>query len=387
MTKKQHMNVGTIGHVDHGKTTLTAALCTIMSHRNGGKTMRFVDIDRAPEERRRGVTIIASHVRYESSSRIYAHVDCPGHADYVKNMITGASQMDAGVLLIDGTQGAEAQTREHIVLARQVGVQHLVVFVNKADIAQPEMLELVEMEARDLLEEYAYHDVPFVTGSALQALEAAEAGRFEDPAVACIVLLVDALDVLPAPVRKLEGAFLMPIEGVCSIQGLGTVVTGCVERGVLRVGDAIELVGGNAPEGNVVVRGIQAFHEDIERAEAGLNVGLLLRRMSKESVERGMVAVAPGSVQPRLAGRARVIFLRASEGGRHTPVRSGYMPQLWFGATDITATIEVPTPVAPGDKAVIDFALCKPIALEPGMRFAMREGGRTVGAGVVESVR
>ncbi|MEM9073607.1 MAG: elongation factor Tu [Myxococcota bacterium] len=380
------VNVGTIGHVDHGKTTLTAALCTVMAHRHGGRSSAFEDIDRAPEERRRGITINAAHVRYQSDVRLYAHVDCPGHADFVKNMITGASQMDGAVLLVDGSQGLQEQTREHVILARQVGVKHLVVFVNKADLADAELLELVEMEVRELLEAHDYQDVPFVVGSALLALQAAEAGRFDDPAVRCIDALVEAMDAaVPDPDRDLEGPFLMPVEGVHSIMGLGTVLTGCVERGVLPVGAKVEIIGRRDAD-PVVVKGIQAFHEDIPEAVAGLNVGLLLRGVPKDTVERGMVVATPGTVSPRTVGRAEVFLLAAAEGGRHTPMATGYMPQLWFGATDVTARLEVTGALQPGEHGSARITLGKAIALEVGMRFAMREGGRTVGAGVIRAV-
>ena len=307
MTPKIPINVGTIGHVDHGKTTLTAALCSVLAQRHGGEARSFAQIDRAPEEKRRGITIVASHVRYDTETRRYAHVDCPGHADFVKNMITGAAQMDGAILLVDGSQGPQEQTREHVVLARQVGVEHLVVFVNKADVADPELLELVELETQELLESYGY-EAPFVVGSALKALEAAEAGRWDDPALACIDALAAALDeAIPAPERDLGAPFLMPIEGVHGVKGLGTVITGCVARGVLAPGEAIEIIG--AGLGPVVVRGVQAFHRDIPRAEAGLNVGLLLRNVDRGSVQRGQVAVLPGSVAPRAGGEAELFLL------------------------------------------------------------------------------
>ncbi len=384
---KTHLNVGTIGHVDHGKTTLTAALCTVMAHRHGGDARAFADIDRAPEERRRGITINRTHVRYESATRIYAHVDCPGHADFVKNMIAGAAQMDGAILLVDGSQGPQEQTREHVVLARQLGVEHLIVFVNKADIADAELLELVKLETIEILEDYDYTDVPFVVGSALVALQAAEAGRFDDD-IACIDALVEVMDThIPDPKRDREGAFLMPVEGVCSINGLGTVVTGCVERGAIAVGDSLELIGPGAPDRPVVIKGIEAFHQPIERAEAGLSVGLLLRNVDKDAVDRGFVAVAPGTVHARTEGMAEIFLLTAAEGGRHTAMKSGYQPQLWFGATDVTASLhfEIGT-LDPGAHGTVRLALARAVPLEPGMRFAMREGGRTVGAGVIKSV-
>ena len=384
---KTHLNVGTIGHVDHGKTTLTAALCTVMAKRHGGHARAFADIDRAPEERRRGITINRTHVRYESATRIYAHVDCPGHADFVKNMIAGAAQMDGGILLVDGSQGPQEQTREHIVLARQLGVEHLIVFVNKADIADPELLELVQLETSEILETYGYVDSAFVVGSALRALQAAETGRFDDD-VRCIDELVATMDArIPDPERDREGAFLMPVEGVCTITGLGTVITGCVERGAIAVGESVELIGPGAPDRPVVVKGIEAFHEPIERAEAGLSVGLLLRNVPKDAVDRGFVAVAPGTVHARTEGVAEIFLLTAAEGGRHTAMKSGYQPQLWFGATDVTASLalEVDT-LDPGAHGTVRLALTRAVPLEPGMRFAMREGGRTVGAGVIKSV-
>jgi elongation factor Tu len=379
---KQHINVGTIGHVDHGKTTLTAAITKVMAARHGGRALGFDEIDNAKEEKERGITIAASHVQYESATRHYAHIDCPGHADYVKNMITGASQMDGAILLVDGSQGPQPQTREHVVLARQVGVEYLVVFINKVDVADAEMLDLVELEVQELLATYGYHDVPFVRGSALQALE----GKDE----ASIVRLVEVMDThLPVPRRDLEAPFLMPIEGVCTISGRGTVVTGRVERGRMVVGATIEVVGRS--EGKplaAVVTGIQAFHRDIPSADAGLNVGLLLRGVDRAGVERGQVVVAPGSLQPHVAGRAEVLTLSAKEGGRHTPFGSGYRPQLHFGATDVSATLDLGEhgSVSPGERAELGFRLDKPVACEPGMRFAIREGGRTVGAGFVTAV-
>jgi elongation factor Tu len=379
---KQHINVGTIGHVDHGKTTLTAAITKVMALRHGGRALAFDEIDNAPEEKERGITIAASHVQYESATRHYAHIDCPGHADYVKNMITGASQMDGAILLVDGSQGLQPQTREHVVLARQVGVEHLVVFVNKVDIADPEMLDLVELEVQELLATYGYREVPFVRGSALRALQGTDE--------ACVERLVEVMDErLPVPRRDLEAPFLMPIEGVCTIPGRGTVVTGRVERGQLPMGATVEVVGHS--EGKplaVVVTGIQAFHRDIPSADAGLNVGLLLRGVERAVVDRGMVVVAPGSLRPHLAGRAEVLTLSAKEGGRHTPFGTGYRPQFHFGAADVSATLDLGEQgsVSPGERAEIAFRLDKPVACEPGMRFAIREGGRTVGAGFVTAV-
>ncbi|MCX4241498.1 elongation factor Tu [Paraliomyxa miuraensis] len=379
---KQHINVGTIGHVDHGKTTLTAAITKAMASRHGGHARAFDEIDNAKEEKERGITINASHVQYESATRHYAHIDCPGHADYVKNMITGASQMDGAILLVDGSQGLQPQTREHVVLARQVGVEHLVVFVNKVDIADQEMLDLVELEVQELLGAYGYHDVPFVRGSALRALQGTDE--------ACIEQLVEVMDTrFPVPTRDLEAPFLMPIEGVCTIPGRGTVVTGRVERGCLPLGATIEVVGRSEGKAvSAVVTGIQAFHRNIPSADAGLNVGLLLRGVERDGVERGQVVIAPGSLRPHATGKAEVITLSAKEGGRHTPFGTGYRPQLHFGAADVSATLDVGErgSVSPGERAEIAFRLDKPVACEPGMRFAIREGGRTVGAGFVTEV-
>jgi elongation factor Tu len=389
MTIKQHINVGTIGHVDHGKTTLTAALTQVTALLYGGSARRFDEIDNAPEERARGITINASHVEYCSPSRHYAHIDCPGHADYVKNMITGASQMDGAILLVDGSQGLAPQTREHVVLARQVGVQHLVVFVNKVDIADPELLELVELEVREMLKQYGYGDVPFVRGSALRALRAAEQGQREDPFVLGIAELVRTLDErVPLPVRDFGAPFLMPIEGVCTIPGRGTVVTGRVERGVLALQDEVELVGRSAEARQVVVTGIQEFHRDVAEAVAGHNVGLLLRGLGRDEVVRGQTLIARGSVAAHRQGSAEVFLLSASEGGRKTPCASGYTPQFYFGASDVPGKLLFAEPLlGPGERAQVDFELGHEVALEVGMRFAMREGGRTVGAGIVSRVR
>ena len=379
---KQPINLGTIGHVDHGKTTLTAAITKVMAARHGGRALAFDEIDNAPEEKERGITIAASHVQYESATRCYAHIDCPGHADYVKNMITGASQMDGAILLVDGSQGLQPQTREHVVLARQVGVEHLVVFVNKVDIADPEMLDLVELEVQELLATYGYDNVPFVRGSALRALQGTDE--------ASVVRLVEVMDErLPVPQRDLEAPFLMPIEGVCTIPGRGTVVTGRVERGRLTPGSTVEVVGRSEGKPlSAVVTSIQAFHRDIPSADAGLNVGMLLRGVERSVVDRGMVVVAPGSLQPHLVGRAEVLTLSAKEGGRHTPFGTGYRPQFHFGAADVSATLDLGElgSVSPGERAELAFRLDKPVACEPGMRFAIREGGRTVGAGFVTAV-
>jgi elongation factor Tu len=389
---KIHVNVGTIGHVDHGKTTLTAAITKIMAAAYGGKAMDFDQIDKAPEEKARGITIVASHVEYESATRHYAHIDCPGHADYIKNMITGASQMDGAVLLVDGSQGPQKQTIEHILLARQVGVEHMVVFVNKTDIADPELLELVELEVTEQLESQGYKGVPFVYGSALKALRACEAGELAGEATACIRALVDTMDeAIPAPERDYASPFMMPVEDVFTISGLGTVVTGRVERGVLPRGATIEIVGlagvDERPR-QVVVRGIEAFHKALPEARAGQNVGLLLRGVKRAEVQRGQVVAAPGSIAPRAEGRAEIFVLTREEGGRHKPFGTGYMPQFFFGTTDVTGVLDVGElgAVHPGDRANIRFRLLKPVGFEPGMRFALREGGRTVGAGFVTEV-
>jgi elongation factor Tu len=382
MHTKQHLNVGTIGHVDHGKTTLTAALTKVAAQRFGGTAKNFEDIDNAKEERERGITISASHVEYESDKRHYAHIDCPGHADYIKNMITGASQMDGAILLVDGSQGPQHQTREHILLARQVGVEHMVVFVNKVDIADAEMLELVEMEVAEMLERQGFVDVPFIRGSALQALHGDQ--------TACIEQLLEAMDEhLPVPERDLAAPFLMPIENTHTITGRGTVVSGRVERGTLALGATVELVGRvDGKPRTAVVTGIQAFHKDIPTADAGLNVGLLLRGVDRDEVARGQVLIAPGSMHPHKRGRAEIFTLGKDEGGRHTPFGSGYAPQFFFGAADVSAVLDVGErgSVNPGDRAEVGFDLNRPIACEPGMRFAIREGGRTVGAGIVLAV-
>jgi elongation factor Tu len=381
---KTHINVGTIGHVDHGKTTLTAALTQVSARLYGGKAKSFADIDNAKEERERGITIIASHVRYDSALRRYAHIDCPGHADYVKNMITGASQMDGAILLVDGSQGPQEQTREHVLLARQVGIAHMVVFINKVDVADPELLELVELETRDILAKHGYAEPAVVRGSALQALQAET-----DAATACIRDLLAVMDAhIPEPLRDLDGPFMLPIEDVCTISGRGTVVTGRVERGRLCPGDSVELAGGERLD-SVTVTSIQEFHENVPVALAGHNVGLLLRGVDREQVVRGQVLIAPGSLREHRAGRAEIFLLTKQEGGRHTAFGSGYAPQLFFGVTDVTATLRCDDGqlIHPGDHVTIDFELHKPIAIEPGMRFAMRESNRTIGAGVVLEVK
>jgi len=388
MSMKQHVNVGTIGHVDHGKTTLTTALTQVTALLYGGRARRFDEIDNAPEERERGITINTSHVEYDSPLRHYAHIDCPGHADYVKNMITGASQMDGAILLVDGSQGIAPQTREHVVLARQVGVSHLVVFVNKLDVADPELIELVELEVREMLAQYGFSDSAVVRGSALQAVRAAERGERNDPFVKGIAELVRALDErIPLPERDLTSPFLMPIEGVCTIPGRGTVVTGRIERGVLRLQDEVELVGRTDAARSVVVIGIQEFHKDVREAVAGHNVGLLLRGVGRNEVVRGQTLIARGSVTAHRSGSAAIFLLSASEGGRRTPCRTGYTPQFYFGASDVPGKLILRDPsLGPGERAEVEFELGHAIALEAGMRFAMREGGRTVGAGIVSRV-
>jgi elongation factor Tu len=391
---KVHVNVGTIGHVDHGKTTLTAAITQVQAKRLGGKGLAFDDIDRAPEEKARGITINTTHVEYESDARHYAHIDCPGHADYVKNMITGASQMDGAILLVDATKGAAKQTIEHILLARQVGVRCVVVFVNKmdalADDERDDMKALIELETNALLEAQGYEATPFVFGSALKALEGVARGDLADPAVAGIIELVDALDrSIPDPVRDFDAPFLMPIEGVHTIEGRGTVVSGRVERGVLKVGDKVEIVGLDNEGAEVVVTGTQAFRKDIPQARAGMNVGLLLRGLKRDDVERGQVLSAPGAIKARTKGKAQIFVLTKEEGGRHTPFTSGYQPQFFFGVTDVSGTIVLADEgdaVSPGDQAEISFDLGKPVGIERGMRFAIREGGKTVGAGLVTDV-
>ena len=391
-TRKPHVNIGTIGHVDHGKTTLTAALTFVAAARWGGKALDYGDIACAPEERRRGITIVARHVKYETARRTYAHIDCPGHADFVKNMIAGAAQMDGAIVLVDGSTGPMPQTREHVLLARQVGVTHLVVFINKVDVADPELVQLVELETLELLAANGYREVPVVKGSALNALEAARAGRIGVPETACIEELLDVLDrAVPDPVRDTAAPFMLPVEDVFAIGGRGTVVSGRVARGVLDLGAEVELLGARAgAPRTAVVTGIEAFHAPLARASAGDNVGLLLRGVAREDLERGCLVVAPGSVQVHLEGEAELFVLTAKEGGRHTPFGTGYMPQFFFGATDVTGALTVleeGAVVNPGDRARVAFALARPVGIETGVRFALREGGRTVGAGVVTQVK
>ncbi|NWG52342.1 MAG: elongation factor Tu [Hydrogenophilaceae bacterium] len=390
---KVHVNVGTIGHVDHGKTTLTAAITQVQAARLGGIGLAFDEIDKAPEEKARGITINTTHVEYESDARHYAHIDCPGHADYVKNMITGAAQMDGAILLVDATKGAAKQTIEHILLARQVSVRHMIVFANKMDMLDPserdDMKALIELEIGALLAQHGYENAPFVFGSALKALEAVARGDLADPDVHAIVALVAALDAhIPDPVRDYDSPFLMPIEGVHAIPGRGTVVSGRVERGVLKVGDAVEIVGLDNDGAEVVVTGTQAFRKNVPEARAGMNVGLLLRGLKRDEIARGQVLSAPGVIKARTHGKAQIFVLTAEEGGRHTPFASGYQPQFFFGVTDVTGAIvtDGDALVAPGDTAEVRFALRKPVGIEKGMRFAIREGGRTIGAGIVTDV-
>ncbi|MGB1100740.1 MAG: elongation factor Tu [Flavobacteriales bacterium] len=385
---KPHVNVGTIGHVDHGKTTLTAAITTVLAKRVDGNELRSFDsIDNAPEERERGITIATAHVEYETESRHYAHVDCPGHADYVKNMVTGAAQMDGAILVVAATDGPMPQTREHILLARQVGVPYIVVFMNKVDLVDDEeLLELVEMEVRELLDTYEFpgDDIPVVQGSALGALNGET--QWEDK----IMELMDAVDsYVPTPERDHEKPFLMPIEDVFSITGRGTVVTGRVERGQLTVGDTIDIIGMQEEKQSTTVTGIEMFRKLLDHAEAGDNAGILLRGTKKEDVERGMVLVKPGSVTPHKEFECEVYVLSKDEGGRHTPFFKGYRPQFYFRTTDVTGDIELPEGVEmvmPGDNTQFKVKLIVPVAMEQGLRFAIREGGRTVGAGVVSKI-
>jgi elongation factor Tu len=385
---KPHVNVGTIGHVDHGKTTLTAALTRVLSTKFGGDVKAFDEIDNAPEERERGITIATAHVEYETENRHYAHVDCPGHADYVKNMITGAAQMDGAILVVSAADGPMPQTREHILLARQVGVPYIVVFLNKADMVDDEeLLELVEMEVRDLLSSYEFpgDDTPIVTGSALKALE----GDESDIGAGAIAKLAEALDsYIPQPERAVDGAFLMPIEDVFSISGRGTVVTGRIERGVIKVGEEIEIVGIKDTE-KTTCTGVEMFRKLLDEGQAGDNVGVLLRGTKREEVERGQVLAHPSSINPHTQFEAEVYILSKEEGGRHTPFFQGYRPQFYFRTTDVTGQCQLPDGVEmvmPGDNVKLKAELINPIAMEEGLRFAIREGGRTVGAGVVSKI-
>jgi elongation factor Tu len=385
---KPHVNVGTIGHVDHGKTTLTAAITKVMAEATGGVATDFADIDKAPEERERGITISTSHVEYESESRHYAHVDCPGHADYVKNMITGAAQMDGAIIVIAATDGPMAQTREHILLSKQVGVPYIVVYMNKADMVDDEeLIELVEMEIRELLDEYDFpgDDTPVILGSALKALE----GDTSDIGVPSILKLVEALDTyIPLPKRDTEKTFVMPVEDVFSISGRGTVVTGRIEAGIVNVGDELEIVGIRDTQ-TTTCTGVEMFRKLLDSGEAGDNVGVLLRGTKREDVERGQVLAKPGSIKPHSKFEAEVYILSKNEGGRHTPFFNNYRPQFYFRTTDVTGACQLPDGVEmvmPGDNVKMQVELLSPIAMEDGLRFAIREGGRTVGAGVVAKV-
>ena len=385
---KPHVNVGTIGHVDHGKTTLTAALTKCMAEKHGGEFKAYDQIDGAPEERARGITIATAHVEYESDTRHYAHVDCPGHADYVKNMITGAAQMDGAILVVSAADGPMPQTREHILLSRQVGVPYIVVYMNKADMVDDaELLELVEMEIRELLSSYDFpgDDTPVITGSALKALE----GDQSDIGVPSILKLVEALDsYIPEPERAVDGAFLMPVEDVFSISGRGTVATGRIERGIVKVGEEVEIVGIHDTT-KTTVTGVEMFRKLLDQGQAGDNVGILLRGTKRDEIERGQVLCKPGSIKPHTKFEAEVYVLSKDEGGRHTPFFNGYRPQFYFRTTDVTGACDLPEGVEmvmPGDNVQMTVSLIAPIAMEEGLRFAIREGGRTVGAGVVAKI-
>ncbi|QKQ23626.1 elongation factor Tu [Candidatus Ruthia endofausta] len=385
---KPHVNVGTIGHVDHGKTTLTAAITKVMAEARGGEFKDYADIDNAPEERERGITISTAHVEYESEVRHYAHVDCPGHADYVKNMITGAAQMDGAIIVIAATDGPMAQTREHILLSKQVGVPYIVVYMNKADMVDDdELVELVEMEIRELLDEYDFSgdDTPVIFGSALKALE----GDTSDIGVPSIIKLVEALDTyIPTPKRDTDKSFIMPIEDVFSISGRGTVVTGRIEAGIVNVGDELEIVGIKDTQ-TTTCTGVEIFRKLLDSGEAGDNVGVLLRGTKREEVERGQVLAKPGSIKPHSKFEAEVYILTKDEGGRHTPFFNNYRPQFYFRTTDVTGACQLPDGVEmvmPGDNVKMQVELLSPVAMEDGLRFAIREGGRTVGAGVVSKV-
>jgi elongation factor Tu len=383
---KPHVNVGTIGHIDHGKTTLTAAITQVLAEAQGGEAKSFEEIDNAPEEKERGITIATSHVEYQTENRHYAHVDCPGHADYIKNMITGAAQMDGAILVVSAADGPMPQTREHVLLARQVNVPYIVVFLNKADMVDdPELLELVEVEVRDLLSEYDFpgDDIPFITGSALKALEGDEEAKGK------IVELAEALDnYIPEPVRDLDKPFLMPVEDVFSITGRGTVATGRIEQGIVNTGDTVEIVGVKETT-NTVVTGVEMFRKILDQGQAGDNVGCLLRGTKREDIERGQVLCKPKSITPHTKFKAEVYVLKKEEGGRHTPFFTGYRPQFYFRTTDVTGVANLPEGtemVMPGDNVQMDVELIVPIAMDQGLRFAIREGGRTVGSGVVTEV-
>ncbi len=383
---KPHVNVGTIGHIDHGKTTLTAAITTVLAEKMGGEARSFEEIDNAPEEKERGITIATSHVEYQTENRHYAHVDCPGHADYVKNMITGAAQMDGAILVVSAADGPMPQTREHILLARQVGVPYIVVFLNKADMVDDEeLMELVEVEVRELLSEYDFpgDDIPFITGSALKALEGDEEYKGK------IIELAEALDsYIPQPVRELEKPFLMPVEDVFTITGRGTVATGRVEQGIVNTGDTVEIVGVHETT-TTVVTGVEMFRKILDQGQAGDNVGCLLRGTKREEIERGQVLCKPGSITPHTKFKAEVYILKKEEGGRHTPFFTGYRPQFYFRTTDVTGVAKLPEGVEmvmPGDNVQMEIELIQPIAMDQGLRFAIREGGRTVGSGVVTEI-
>jgi elongation factor Tu len=386
---KPHVNVGTIGHIDHGKTTLTAAMTLVLSKLGSANFVPFDEIDKAPEEKERGITIATAHVEYETAKRHYAHVDCPGHADYIKNMITGAAQMDGAILVVGADDGPMPQTREHILLARQVGVPAMVVYLNKTDMVDdPELLELVELEVRELLSSYEFpgDEIPVIQGSALKALQS---GDPESEDCKSILELMDAIDeYIPMPVRAIDKPFLMPVEDVFSITGRGTVGTGRVERGKIKMGDKVEVIGIGAHR-QTVCTGVEMFRKTLDYAEAGDNVGLLLRGVEKEDLERGMVIAAPGSVTPHTHFKGEVYVLKREEGGRHTPFFNGYRPQFYFRTTDVTGTVQLPEGVEmvmPGDNITMEIELITPIAMEEGLRFAIREGGRTVGAGVIGTI-
>ena len=389
---KPHVNIGTVGHVDHGKTTLTAAITRYLSIKKFAKAMAFDEIDRAPEEKERGITISVFHAEYETEKRHYAHIDCPGHADYIKNMITGAAQMDGAVLVVSAADGPMPQTREHILLSRQVGVPYIVVFLNKTDMVDdPELIELVEMEVRELLSEYEFpgDDIPVIKGSALKALEADTANP-DDPAFKPIQELLDAVDsYIATPEREVDKPFLLSVEDVFSITGRGTVATGRVERGLIKVGDAVEIVGLSDRPKKTVATGVEMFRKLLDQAEAGDNVGILLRGVDKKEIKRGQVIAAPGSITPHTKFKGEIIILTKDEGGRHTPIFSGYRPQFYFRTTDVTGTVNLPEGVEmamPGDNLTVTGELITPIAMEKGVRFAIREGGRTIAAGVVTEI-
>ena len=390
---KPHVNIGTIGHVDHGKTTLTAAITMVSAALGNAEVMRYDEIDKAPEEKARGITINTAHVEYQTETRHYAHVDCPGHADYVKNMITGAAQMDGAILVVASTDGPMPQTREHILLARQVGVPYIVVFMNKVDqVDDPELLELVEMEIRELLSSYEFpgDDIPVIKGSALKAMQAAAAGNASSPDCDCIKELLAAVDAyIPAPERDTDKPFLMPVEDVFTITGRGTVATGRVERGVVKVQDKVEIVGLMDKARETTVTGVEMFRKLLDFAQAGDNIGALLRGIDRKEIERGQVLAKPGSIKPHTHFNSQVYVLKKEEGGRHTPFFNGYRPQFYFRTTDVTGTITLPEGVEmvmPGDNIKMEIKLITPIAIEQGLRFAIREGGRTVGSGVVSSI-